>query len=135
MKVHVIGAGPAGLYFSILMKGLAGDPHHVFERNRPDDTFGWRCSTRPIRSNYDRELSRHHQPLCLLGRHRDPFRAPHRIGGSSFCGARETLLNLGGRALARRRIKYQTESRRSTRARDADLVVADGINSRMRGLR
>ena len=42
MKIVSIGGGPAGLYFSILMKKQ--DPSHdivVIERNRPYDTFGW----------------------------------------------------------------------------------------------
>ena len=42
MKVAVLGAGPAGLYFAISMKRR--NPAHditVVERNRPDDTFGW----------------------------------------------------------------------------------------------
>ena len=42
MKIGVIGGGPAGLYFAILMK--AADASHevdVYERNAPDDTFGW----------------------------------------------------------------------------------------------
>ena len=42
MKVLVIGGGPSGLYFSILMK--RADPSHeivVLERNRADDTFGF----------------------------------------------------------------------------------------------
>jgi len=42
MRIDVIGGGPAGFYFAILMK--RADPRHditVFERNGPDDTFGW----------------------------------------------------------------------------------------------
>ena len=42
MKIVAIGGGPAGLYFSILMKQL--EPRAeitVYERNRSDDTFGW----------------------------------------------------------------------------------------------
>lgn len=42
MRIACIGGGPAGLYFAISMK-LRDAAHevHVFERNRPDDTFGW----------------------------------------------------------------------------------------------
>jgi anthraniloyl-CoA monooxygenase len=42
MKINIIGGGPAGMYFAILMK--KAEPAHnitVFERNGPDDTFGW----------------------------------------------------------------------------------------------
>ena len=42
MKIACIGGGPAGLYFSILMKQERPDAHiEVFERNKVDDTFGW----------------------------------------------------------------------------------------------
>ncbi|MDX8453132.1 bifunctional salicylyl-CoA 5-hydroxylase/oxidoreductase [Mesorhizobium sp. VK9D] len=42
MKVAVLGGGPAGLYFAISLK-LRDAAHEVtvYERNRPDDTFGW----------------------------------------------------------------------------------------------
>lgn len=42
MKILVVGGGPSGLYFGILMK--RADPANevtVLERNRPDDTFGF----------------------------------------------------------------------------------------------
>src|SRR5713226_2862103 len=42
MKINIIGGGPAGMYFAILMK--KADAAHditIFERNGPDDTFGW----------------------------------------------------------------------------------------------
>jgi anthraniloyl-CoA monooxygenase len=42
MKITIIGGGPAGMYFGILMK--AADAEHqitIYERNGPDDTFGW----------------------------------------------------------------------------------------------
>ncbi|MEE4238473.1 MAG: FAD-dependent monooxygenase, partial [Anderseniella sp.] len=42
MKIACLGGGPAGLYFAISMK-LRDAAHEVtvFERNKPDDTFGW----------------------------------------------------------------------------------------------
>jgi anthraniloyl-CoA monooxygenase len=42
MRIDIIGGGPAGMYFAILMKRAR--PAHeinVYERNGPDDTFGW----------------------------------------------------------------------------------------------
>ena len=42
MKISVIGGGPGGLYFAILTKKQWPDWQiDVFERNRPDDTFGF----------------------------------------------------------------------------------------------
>ena len=42
MKVTVIGGGPGGLYFALLAKKhWPGWDVTVFERNRPDDTFGF----------------------------------------------------------------------------------------------
>ncbi len=42
MRVICVGGGPAGQYSAILLKkALPRADIHVFERNRPDDTFGW----------------------------------------------------------------------------------------------
>lgn len=42
MKIAIIGGGPAGLYFGLLMKKNVPDVTvDLFERNGPDDTFGW----------------------------------------------------------------------------------------------
>src|SRR4051794_41957428 len=42
MRIAIAGGGPGGLYLSILLKRL--DPAYevvVYERNAPDDTFGF----------------------------------------------------------------------------------------------
>ncbi|HJR59200.1 MAG TPA: FAD-dependent monooxygenase [Vicinamibacterales bacterium] len=42
MRIAIVGGGPAGLYFALLMRRL--DPSHhvtVIERDGPGDTFGW----------------------------------------------------------------------------------------------
>jgi anthraniloyl-CoA monooxygenase len=144
MNVHVIGAGPAGLYFAILLKkAWPATRITVFERNRPDDTFGFGVvfsdQTLDTFEAYDRESYR-----AIIGHFaywddiEIHFRGTtHRIGGNGFCGcSRATLLKiLGRRARALGvDIKYQTEiSPLDPVLRDADLVVvADGINSRVR---
>src|SRR5437588_9797084 len=42
MKIKIIGGGPAGMYFAVLMK-KAASAHDItiYERNGPNDTFGW----------------------------------------------------------------------------------------------
>ena len=42
MKIVCLGGGPAGVYLAISMK-LRNPKHEitVYERNKPDDTFGW----------------------------------------------------------------------------------------------
>src|SRR5262250_1522803 len=144
MKVHVIGGGPAGLYFSILLKKAWPQTRiTVFERNRPDDTFGFGVvfsdETLDTFEAYDQESYRaivgHFAYWDDIEIH---FRGTrHRIGGNGFCGcSRATLLEiLGRRARALGvEIEYQHEiSPLDPLICNADLVVvADGINSRWR---
>ena len=76
MKIVCIGGGPAGLYFSILMK--KADPRHditVVERNRPDDTFGWGvvfsdATLAGFAAGRSRQPRRDPAQLPPLGRHR-----------------------------------------------------------------
>ncbi|MCA3012142.1 MAG: NAD(P)-binding protein, partial [Myxococcaceae bacterium] len=42
MHTVCIGGGPSGLYFALLLKKAFPQVQvDVFEKNRPDDTFGW----------------------------------------------------------------------------------------------
>lgn len=42
MRIISVGAGPAALYFGLLMKkAMPESDITLLERNRPDDTFGW----------------------------------------------------------------------------------------------
>jgi len=144
MKVHVIGGGPAGLYFAILFKkAWPATQITVFERNRPDDTFGFGVvfsdETLDAFERYDRESYR---AIIDNFAYWDDIEihfkgTVHRVGGNGFCGcARTTLLRLlhqRARALGVE-LRFQTEVADLDAAmREADLVVAaDGINSRVR---
>jgi anthraniloyl-CoA monooxygenase len=144
MKVHVIGGGPAGLYFSILMKkAWPATQITVFERNRPDDTFGFGVvfsdQTLETFEKYDTES---YQAITDHFAYWDDIEVRfrnhvYRIGGNGFCGcARTTLLKLlhdRARALGVE-LKFQTDITDIRGAlKEADLVVAsDGINSRVR---
>jgi anthraniloyl-CoA monooxygenase len=42
VRIGVVGGGPAGLYFALLMKRQdAGHDVTVVEQNPPDATYGW----------------------------------------------------------------------------------------------
>jgi anthraniloyl-CoA monooxygenase len=144
MKVHIVGGGPAGLYFAILMKKAWPQTRiTVFERNRPDDTFGFGVvfsdQTLEAFESYDRETYRqivgHFAYWDDIEIH---FRGTtHRIGGNGFCGTSRTMLLkiLGRRAHSLGiELKYGAEADPAkATTRGADLVVAaDGINSRTR---
>jgi anthraniloyl-CoA monooxygenase len=147
MQVHVIGGGPAGLYFAILTKKAWPDTQvTVFERNRADDTFGFGVvfsdETLDTFEAYDPES--YHAITDNFAYWDDieiHFKnAVHRIGGNGFCGcARTTLLRLlqeRARALGVA-MRFETEIDPGLAAhKDADLIVAaDGINSAIRDTR
>ena len=76
MKVSIIGGGPGGLYFALLAKkAWPRWDITVYERNRPDDTFGFGVvfsdQTLDAFKAYDVAILRAHPPpLRLLGRRR-----------------------------------------------------------------
>jgi anthraniloyl-CoA monooxygenase len=142
MNVDIIGGGPAGLYFAILAKKAWPQMRlTVYERNRPDDTFGFGVvfsdETLETFEKYDRESYR---AITDNFAYWDDIEihfkgTEHRIGGNGFCGcSRVTLLRLlqeraGALGVE---MKFQTEIDPAGH-RDADLIVAaDGINSRIR---
>ena len=143
MRIAILGGGPAGLYFAILMK--RADPAHditVYERNRSDDTFGFGVvfsdQTLETFERYDRPsfeaITRefaYWQDIEI--RHKGTV---HRIGGNGFCGcARRTLLMLlqaRARALGVA-LEFRHEITSLAEVQGADLIVAaDGINSAIR---
>ena len=144
MNVHVIGGGPAGLYFAILMKKAWPQTRiTVFERNKPDDTFGFGVvfSDQTLAGFESYDLETYRQIVGHFAYWDDieiHFRgSTFRIGGNGFCGTSRTMLLkiLGRRAYSLGiDIKYGSEADPpKATTRGADLVVAaDGINSRTR---
>ncbi len=144
MKINIIGGGPAGMYFAILMKN-AGAAHHItiHERNGPDDTFGWGVvfSGKTL-ANLRAADERSHAEITRSFAAWDNVDVVHRgdkvsIHGNSFTGiARLRLLKI----LQHRCEELGVEVRFRSEARDfgalkleSDLVVAaDGVNSFVR---
>jgi anthraniloyl-CoA monooxygenase len=148
VKVGVIGGGPAGLYFALLMK--KADRAHdvtVIERNTADDTFGWGV----VFSDQTMENFRQSDPETYNAitdhfAHWDDIDVHVKgvtitSGGHGFSGiARRTLLRiLAQRATdlgvdVRFHSEFAAESKAATLAlAEYDvLVAADGVNSGIR---
>jgi len=144
MKINIIGGGPAGLYFAILMKKANG-AHQItiYERNGPDDTFGWgvvfsgktlanlRAADEVSHAEITREFEAWDNVDVV---HRDGKVSIH---GNSFSGiARLQLLKI----LQRRAeelgvdVEFHSEIHDVEALRqDCDLLLAaDGVNSTVR---
>ena len=118
MKIHIVGGGPAGLYFASLMKKAWPQTHHGLRAQPAGDTFGFGVvfSTETLdtfETLRPGELPRHRRSFRLLGRYRDPFprdRSPHRRQRVLRLLARYALKILGRRARSLGvDVKYQTE--------------------------
>jgi anthraniloyl-CoA monooxygenase len=144
LKIAIVGGGPAGLYFGLLMKKQ--DPAHeitIYERNRADDTFGWgvvfsdetvgRFSEKDPESH--QEITREFAWWSDIDIH---FRGTLvRSTGHGFCGlARRTLLGILQRRCAALGVRLLFEHEiadADALLADHDLVLAaDGVNSRLR---
>ena len=144
MKINLIGGGPAGMYFAILMK--KANPAHeitVYERNGPDDTFGWGVvfSGKTL-TNLRAADEESHAEITRAFAAWDNVDVVHRqekisIHGNSFSGiARLQLLKI----LQRRCEQLSVQLRFRTEVPDLNLlkancdllVAADGVNSTAR---
>jgi len=144
MKINIIGGGPAGMYFAILMK--KAEPGHeitVYERNGPDDTFGWGVvfSGKTL-ANLRAADEESHAEITRAFAAWDNVDVVHRqekisIHGNSFSGiARLQLLKI----LQRRCEQLGVQLRFRSEVPDLDslkvngdlLVAADGVNSTAR---
>jgi anthraniloyl-CoA monooxygenase len=143
MKMTIIGGGPAGLYFALLMKKQ--NPAHkitVFERNGPDDTFGWGVVFSDKTLSYLREHDdESYFEITDSFEMWDNVDVVHKdekitIGGNRFSGiARIKLLHiLQNRCQALGvDLRFRTEIADIEAYADSALLVgADGINSTVR---
>jgi anthraniloyl-CoA monooxygenase len=144
MKINIIGGGPAGLYFAILMKKEdASHQIRIFERNGPDDTFGWGvvfsgktlANLRAADAESHAEITREFEAWDNVDVvHRDTKISIH---GNSFSGIQRLRLlkilqqraeELGVEIEFRNEI-HDVEALRN----DCDLLLAaDGVNSTVR---
>ncbi|MFZ6658708.1 bifunctional salicylyl-CoA 5-hydroxylase/oxidoreductase [Undibacterium sp. TJN19] len=146
MNIVCIGGGPAGLYFSLLMKKQ--NPAHniyVLERNRAYDTFGWGVvfsdQTLGNLVNADEQTAR---SILQSFNHWDDIDTHFKghvvtSGGHGFCGiGRKRLLNILQERCEELGVNLVfetdvTDDQAIALQYDADLVIAcDGLNSRVR---
>jgi anthraniloyl-CoA monooxygenase len=142
LRIVCVGGGPAGLFFSIVVKtALPAAAVTVFERNRPDDTFGWGVvfSDQTLGNiaaadppTYERIVAEfvHWDEIDVHFRGRTI-----RAGGQGFAGiARKRLL-----AILQARaeelgvvLRFEAEATSADGAAAEVLVIADGANSGLR---
>jgi len=142
-RIVCLGGGPAGLYSAILFKkALPNAAVEVYERNRPDDTFGWGVvfSDKTMAGFRDADTASH-DAIVESFYHWDDIDVHFkgqliRSGGHGFCGiARQRLLNIFQERAATLGVQqfFQHEVDAQAEFADADLIVAaDGVNSTQR---
>ena len=144
MKVAVLGGGPAGLYFAISMK-LRNAAHDitVFERNKPDDTFGWGvvlsdetldnlAENDPVSAERIREHFAYWDDIAVVHQGVRTLSTGH-----GFCGIGRMRLLILLQERARElgiNLQFQTEidDPRPFMAEYDMVLAADGLNSKTR---
>ncbi|HMI73377.1 MAG TPA: bifunctional salicylyl-CoA 5-hydroxylase/oxidoreductase [Steroidobacteraceae bacterium] len=142
-RIVSMGGGPAGLYSAILFKkALPGASVEVFERNRPEDTFGWGVVfSDKTMGNFLEADAPSHARIADEFYHWDDIDVHFkgrtiRSGGHGFAGiSRRTLLGILQKRAASLGVKqsFQCELDDTRQFDDADLVIiAEGANSKAR---
>lgn len=143
MKIQIAGGGPAGLYFSILMKKVRPSADiTVVEKNPPGVTWGWGVvfSDETLENFQQADSETHERITSTFARWQSIDVHFHdrmiRCHGHRFCGIRRMrmLQILQDRAQELGvQLDFGREVEEPESLMDADLVVAaDGINSRFR---
>jgi len=142
-RIVCLGGGPAGLYAAILLrKALPSASVEVYERNRPDDTFGWGVVfSDQTMENFRAADAPSHSSILTDFHHWDDidihFGGRRFVsGGHGFAGiSRKRLLAMlqeRARALGVRQV-FEREVDGEEEFADAELLIAaDGINSKTR---
>jgi anthraniloyl-CoA monooxygenase len=146
MRIAVIGGGPAGLYFAILMRKVAPDCSvTVFERNRATDAFGFGVvfsdETLTVFEHADpesyRAITERFTHWTDIDIHHRGTRTRSGGHGFSALGRRELLGILQARAVSLGvNVRFQCEAPGLDELDWADLIVgADGASSAVRAAR
>lgn len=144
MRIVSIGGGPAGLYFSLLMKKTFPQVSiDIYERNKPDDTFGWGVvfsrETLGTLREADAESMAAIEARFAYWDDIETWVGGERTvsSGHGFCGLsrKDLLLILQERCRALGINLHFQHELPATPLPDADLVIAcDGVNSPIREL-
>ena len=143
LKIAIVGGGPGGLYFAILVKKARPDWQiEVYEQNAEDDTFGFGVvfSDETLEEFLSRDAESYAAIKSIFAYWDDivvRYRGKEiRCGGNGFAGcSRIALLNILQRRCAELGVglHFKTQITDISRFPDCDVIVgADGINSCLR---